>query len=357
MKKILYIIICVVGLVSCQQGPQATIEGTISDGANQTLYIDRMASNEVSCVDSVALPKDGSFRFCIDLAEYPDLYRLRIDKRDLIVAVDSASHITFTCPVAELPRTIVEGSEATNDITTLRRSIQEKSAEEHKAFARDFILRNPRSIAAYYALLQQQNRVVVFHPYDLNDRPCFAAVATAWHTFYPNTLRGKALYNFVHGIIQQERQAAHNAQLQEFIASSENAFLDIALPDENGDEQHLESLRGKVILLDFSAIDMNQSQAYIFELRELYNKYHNKGFEIYQVSADTNPFLWEDIAENLPWTTVRSEQGPLSQYFVTYNVQRIPTTFLFNRQGEIVARDLSFEQLPEAIEACLAKKK
>ena len=55
----------------------------------------------------------------------------------------------------------------------------------------------------------------------------------------------------------------------------------------------LSDLRGKVIVLDFSAIEMEQSKGYIFELRELYNRYQSRGMAIYSVSLDRNKLLWE----------------------------------------------------------------
>ncbi len=333
-----YILLSLIGcLVGCTGSHKTEITGTITDAAGKTVYLDQVGAQRTTTLDSLTAKKDGSYRFSFETQDLPELYAVRTAGQKEYFVVDSLG---------------VNQAE-TDKIAEFRSSLQEKSLEEHKAAAREYILKNPRTVAAYYALLQQKDGLFIFNPYEKVDRPCYAAVATAWNVFYPNNARTKVIYNLVDDIIQEERQLEQNARLQEMIANAENAFLDITLPNENGVEWSLSAYRGKVILLDFSAAEMEHSQAYIFELRELYDKYHARGLEIYQVSADTNPIAWEATAENLPWTTVRSEYGAYASCFQLYNVQRIPTLYLLNRKGEVVARNLSFDALPAAIEKCL----
>ncbi len=333
-----YILLFLMGcLVGCADSQKTEISGIIPDAAGQMIYLDQMGAQRTTTLDSLEVRNDGTYRFCFVPQELPELYAVRTAGYKEYVVVDSLG---------------VNQAE-TDKIAELRVSLKEKLLDEHKASARDYILRNPRTFAAYFALLQQKDDSFIFNPYDKTDRQCYAAVATAWNVFHPTLARTQALYGMVDGIIQDERKLEHNARLQELIAASENAFLDITLPDENGVECSLSAYRGKVILLDFSAAEMDYSQAYIFALRDLYDKYHARGLEIYQVSADSNPMLWTATAENLPWTTVRSPYGIEAPCFLQYNVQRLPTLFLFNRKGEVMARYLSVDELPAAIEKCL----
>ena len=128
------------------------------------------------------------------------------------------------------------------------------------------------------------------------------------------------------------------------LIAAENAFLDIALQDDNGITQSLSDLRGKVIVLDFSAIEMEQSKGYIFELRKLYNRYSKRGMAIYSVSLDRNRLLWEDGVVNLPWTNVYAGEKA-TEVLMQYNVQAIPTLFLLDRKGNVQGRYSNFEQL------------
>lgn len=353
MKKI-YILLLPLLMVACRRGPVFELSGTITGAERETLYVEQLTVRKTLTLDSVVLSKDGSFRFRVDRPVYPDLYRLRIGNRSLVLAVDSTEHIGIDTSSDSLAYTMsITGSEKTLKITQLRRAVLTAEPAVHKQLAKDMILDDPRSIVAYFALFQQRKGAFVFDVYDKRDRMYYSAVATAWHAFMPDSERSKMLYALVMDVIREERRLQNQLAVQAFIEQSDNAFLDITLPDENGLMQSLSDLRGQVILLDFSAFEMEKSTAYIFELRELYNRFHKRGLEIYQVSADNNRLLWEQSAENLPWTTVRSEYAGFASCFQTYNVQSVPTLFLLNRKGEVVGRNISFDKLPAEIEKCL----
>ncbi len=341
-------------LAGCRDSETFQTSGTITGAENEILYLEETSLRSTRTIDSVRLTQEGKFRFTAKAPEYPELYRLRIGKKSVVLAVDSTEHISVETTLDNMAYSpCISGSDATLQIVELRQSLRSKPLAEHKEYARKVILSNPRSIAAYYALFQTKDNRLVFDPYDKADRPYYSAVATAFHAFMPEYERSKALYNLVTDIITTERTAKQEAAIREFIAQADNTFLDIILPDQNGTERRLSDYKGKVILLDFSTTDIDNYFAYIFELRELYNRYHQKGLEIYQVSADNSRLRWEQATTELPWTTVRSEQGVNAMCFRQYNVSALPTLFLINRQGEVVQRVQSFDKLPAAIEQCL----
>lgn len=340
-------------LTGCQNG-QPKITGVIRDADTLTLYLERLDARKTVVLDSCRLRRSGKFAFTLPQKEYPELYRLRVGKEALTLVVDSTEHIQIETTKDSLSYTLsLTGSQHSLALTELRCALVSLPLDEYKQQASHLILQDPRSMVAYYALLTARNAQMVFDLTLPQDRKYFAAVATAWHTFYPNCERSKALYDLVLEVIQSERKAQSSAAWQDFLAQADNAFLDIVLPDENGVEQALSASLGKATLLVFSMTSMKGNTAYLFELRDLYNQYHGQGFEIYQVSADQDILLWSETAQNLPWTTVRGETGAHDKAFLTYNVSAVPTTFLFNAKGEIVGRDFSFEQLHGQIEKCL----
>ncbi len=69
--------------------------------------------------------------------------------------------------------------------------------------------------------------------------------------------------------------------------------------------------------------------------RFLYNKYKNKGFEIYQVSLDDDIHFWKCSCENIPWICVHETNGTAVNL---YKVTKLPTYFLINRSNELVKR-------------------
>lgn len=354
MKFRLSIYICLLlFFASCNDAPRFVVDGTISGAKDSILYFEHLALKGTQTLDSVRLKENGTFRFSAEPPAYPDLYSLRIARKRLVLAVDSVEHIAVVATVDSLPFAHIDNSPNSLAIVELRRSLRELPRAEHKQIARETILKNPRSIVAYYALFQQHNGFFVFNPYDKADRPYFQAVATSWNYYMPDNERSKALYNLTLDAIKDVRAQENQQALRQFINESENAFLDITLPDHNGETQALSQFRGKVILLDFSTTQMERRTGYVFELRELYNKYHKRGLEIYSVSADNNSLAWANSVSRLPWVNVRGEEGAADPCFRQYNVQQLPTLFLFNKKGEVVRRFSDFEGMADEIEQCL----
>ena len=346
MKHILVYLSLIVGLfVSCQRTSQFTIEGVISNAEGETLYLEHTALMKTSVVDSCILTDEGDFLLQASAPQYPDFYRLRIGGSSLILAVDSTETISITATRKGLANTLsIEGSNCTSAIAQLRANAHTASREELREEAQKIIIANPRSLAAYYAVFMKLGKEYIWNIFDPADRRMYQAVATSFNTWMPEYERTKALYAQVTDVMQAERNATNQAVVRQLIDNAENAFLDIALTDDNGITQSLADLRGKVIVLDFSAIEMEQSKGYIFELRELYNQYHNRGLAIYSVSLDRNKLLWEDGVVNLPWTNVYAGEQAI-EVLTRYNVQSLPTLFLLDRKGNVQGRYTNFEQL------------
>lgn len=346
MKHILVYLSLIVGLfVSCQRTTQFTIEGVISNAEGETLYLEHTALMKTSVVDSCILTDEGDFLLQASAPQYPDFYRLRIGGSSLILAVDSTETISITATREGLANTLsIEGSNCTSAIAQLRANAHTASREELREEAQKIIIANPRSLAAYYAVFMKLGKEYIWNIFDPADRRMYQAVATSFNTWMPEYERTKALYAQVTDVMQAERNATNQAVVRQLIDNAENAFLDIALTDDNGITQSLADLRGKVIVLDFSAIEMEQSKGYIFELRELYNQYHNRGLAIYSVSLDRNKLLWEDGVVNLPWTNVYAGEQAI-EVLTRYNVQSLPTLFLLDRKGNVQGRYTDFKQL------------
>lgn len=85
----------------------------------------------------------------------------------------------------------------------------------------------------------------------------------------------------------------------------------------------------------------------------MYEKYHPQGLEIYQVSVDENEYAWKQTAKNLPWVTVLNNVAEGGKVLQQYNVGSLPTTFVFNRNGELVQRVLDIADLDSAVAKCL----
>lgn len=345
MKKLFVYLLAAGALIGCQREPMFCVTGNITGAEDLTLYLEHTALLQTDLMDSCILDKDGAFSLHATAPAYPDMYRLRIGKQSLLLAVDSTEEISVTTSLDSLSTTqSIKGSEASLCIAQLRATARQGSLEQVREHAQQIIVSNPRSLAAYYAVFFKKNGQYIWDISNKADRRMFQAVATSFNTWMPNYARSKALYAQVSDVMKAEKMAVQQMAVKQLIDEADNAFLDIELPDEIGNNQALSSLQGKVIVLDFSAIEMDQSREYIFELRELYNEFHTRGLEIYSVSLDRNKLLWEDGVTNLPWTNVYAGEKSI-EVLSLYNVQTIPTLFLFDKSGMIQGRYTDFKAL------------
>lgn len=124
---------------------------------------------------------------------------------------------------------------------------------------------------------------------------------------------------------------------------------DIVLPDTSGIHQmKLSDLRGKVVLVDFWASWCRPCRMENPNVVKLYQKYHDKGFEIFSVSLDNDRDKWlKAIADdNLSWPSHVSELMGWRTFVCTqYGINSIPATVLVDRDGKVLARNLRGSQL------------
>jgi peroxiredoxin len=146
---------------------------------------------------------------------------------------------------------------------------------------------------------------------------------------------------------------AEQAQAIDASKISQAGVIEIALPDNRGVVRKLTALKGKAVLLDFHVFATKESTARIMKLRELYNKYHAQGFEIYQVSLDPDEHFWKESVAALPWVSVRDAGGLNAESASQYNVQTVPTFFLIDKNNVLQKRDVQVKDLDAEIKALL----
>ena len=376
------LIIAVLALltVACQpKVDRFTLNGQIAEADGKTLYLDHLGLEKVEIIDSVKLDSEGQFSFNpVSPKDCFDFYRLRIDNKVINLVVDSTETLTVTAslPVMQIAY-MVEGSDNSAQLKELvmeqmgllqdlrkvtsqyrspdRTALQQQILEMVDVFksdiTTDFILPNPGSPCAYYALFLSINGQMVFDPQiDRQDAKCFAAVATQMDMRYPDAVRTKHLHNVaLKGMAKTSPSRNSNVSaetIQQFESLiEETGLIEIELPDWRGQTRKLSDQKGKVILLDFTAYKTDYSPNYTLLLRGLYDKYADKGFDIYQVSVDNDESFWMNTASNLPWICVRDEESVYSTYLKSYNVQQLPAVFLIDRDGNITDRPEKTDEL------------
>ena len=375
------VVLAALSVASCNNN-KFTVEGQISGAKDSVLYFENVGLEGINVLDSVKLSDSGDFSFSQDANQAPEFYRLRIADQIINVSIDStetvqvkgqypgmASNYTVSgsdnCDkIRELAlkqidlqaKAIALQSNTELGIVKANDSIQTLIDAYKDEVKRNYIYKEPYKAYAYFALFQAIGNYLIFNPRsNKEDIKAFAAVATSWDTYYPHAERGQNLHNIaIEGMKNQRIVDSQNADIQVDASKVQEAgVLDIALLDNKGVMRHLTDLKGQVVLLDFHVFAMDESPARIITLRELYNKYHAQGLEIFQVSLDPDEHFWKQQTAALPWINVRDEDGVNSQRLTLYNIQAVPDFFIIDRGNNLVKRAAQIKDLEAEIKALL----
>ena len=371
--------ICTI-ICGCQKSNNFTVKGIVAGGGGQTLYLDNTGLSSTTVLDSVKLKSDGKFSFSMPRPKYPDFYRLRLKKELIFFSVDSTETIIFTADAHNFETSYtVEGSDnskafkeitlarldANQELQKLRNShgmnlipdsTYQESADKaislYKETAKKYIYGAPMSPAAYFALFQQIDGLWLFDLYDRTDSKAYGAVATSYKTYYPESPRAKQIESLALQSLKVTRGERQKAL--DLANAREVNFIDIELPDINGKIIKLSDIaKGKAVLVNFTAHQTEWAPSFNIRLSELYSKYKERGFEIYQISLDSDLHFWKNASTNIPWVSVHDPQSIYSSIAALYNVRQLPALFLLNSKGEMIKRIESADTIENDIKSAI----
>ena len=223
---------------------------------------------------------------------------------------------------------------------------------EFDTIKKDFILNNRNSPSIFIALYDITNFI--------EEKKLLEIVAESISKHFPNTAFHEASILTMNKANQQiEMQKQQKLMLEKQQEEMLNAGIAIGkpapelnFPDQNGNLIALSSLKGKVVLLDFWASWCGPCRKENPFVVSLYNKYKNKGFDIYSFSLDNNKPKWiQAIAhDGLIWNNHVSDlKGWQSEGAAKYLIRSIPQTFLIDRNGKIAEIGLRGSELEQKI--------
>jgi peroxiredoxin len=376
-KKLIFYLFVVLVSVACKNN-SVRISGTIINPAvDSYIYLDELKGNGLNPVDSIKVTSDGSFRFKKEVTQ-PSFYLLKSNNNNfLTMLLEPGEKITLKVQKDSLNEPVsITGSKGTELMAEYNKNLQstikkmtglhniyEQNSDkpdlpkliesldslaniylnEINTYTKKYIDDNLTSLVSLVALYQQvAPSVYIMNP--AKDMKYFLKVDSSMFSLYPNYEPVVSLHEQV-----KEIAAKVNGDSVATPASATGAVApDISLPSPEGDTIKLSSTRGSIVLLDFWASWCTPCRKENPNLVTVYNMYHKKGFQIYQVSLDKTRDAWlkgiqDDHLDK--WIHVSDVQYWNSIVVPLYKIESIPANFLLDKEGHVIASNLRGERL------------
>ncbi len=376
MKVFRYIALAAASAAALSCSHSARIDGTVADYPQSPVVVKLLDVNTYRVLDTVMTDAAGRFscKVAVEKGEPEFVYAFKGDTKiasavvlpgdRLVIKADTLGHYDVEGSEESLLLKEVELGYASflDDVSKAMAPLSQSAGSAQNAEV-------SREVSSLY--LQYYRKALSFimkHPRSITSVPvCFQTVTEGFPVFNTNTdaIRFRALADsleavypeskYVKALIRETERREKMLALEANIRSAQpSGFPDIILSDMQGQKSSLSSVDSKVILLHFWATSDAQQKLFNQDvLKPVYAKYHDKGFEIYSVSLDTDKSAWASVvkAQQLPWINVCDTRGAASPYVATYNVTSLPLSYIIC-DGELKGDKISDAK---GLEAFLAK--
>lgn len=340
------------------------------------VYLEKMSPSGESIIDSVQLTKDGAYRFVIkDAAFTPTLYNILYNGDRIPLLLSRGEDVEVGALGNALANYTVSGSKESELLREFNReylngqlALRELLSRYHNASESDrkklttqyndtyrdikrkqisFIVENKEYVASVYALYQRLPGEQHLSSAE-SDIIYYRAVSDGLSKTRPAS---PFLLRVNNDIARMEAQASLLKTIEA------RTFPELNGVDMYGNKIALSSLEGNIILIDFWSAELGNSNAFNAELKEIYEEYYDKGFRVYQVSADTSKAQWIRTVQEqrLPWISVCDFLAEDSPMLRAYNIRKLPSNYLIDRQGNIIGKDLYSDALAEKLKSVINK--
>lgn len=355
MKK-LSILFAIIVLAACSSNNGFVIEGSITGSEVKTVYLEKI-TGQSTIIDSFQIGENGKFKF-VGTAETEGIYRLNFSNvRAIDLLVDNTSKIEVNVDAKKgMDQYDLKGSEASLEIQKVNKIL-------YDTYKMVDVLQN-QFAAAQSAPNAEQEGAKIEQKYnetmDNQNAEIQSFIKKSNNLlidFYAlSYLNIDDNYDFIKTIIVEHKDKLASTEYTKQYADKFSEYSNVAigsiapeikLNDPSGKEIALSSLRGKVVLIDFWASWCGPCRQENPNNVKLYKEFKDKGFEIYGVSLDKTKENWTEaiMQDKLTWIHVSDLKYWSSAAAATYKVEAIPATFLIDKDGKILAKNLRGEEL------------
>lgn len=376
MKKITLCALILSALYACNSSKNASgfeIKGTLSNSKGEPIYLEKLGQKAVEVVDSAVIDEKGEFMMN-SYSPSIGFYRLRINEANFAMLVlDSGQKVSITGDARMLGNNYTaEGSPDTKlylEYNTLAQNQKVRTDSLENIFRTAIVTMKLDSLRAdslskelqkpYEDMIAKYSDAVAKKIKENNSS--FASIMAIQQLTPQNYLDvyqaldkglsakypGNSDIKSFHAMVQQTAMMVERTNALKVGKEAP----ELILPMANDKELALSSLRGKVVLIDFWASWCAPCRKEMPNVKRAYEKYKNKGFEIYGVSLDKERDAWLEAItkDGLTWPQVSDLKFWQSEAVQIYAVQSIPFAVLIDRDGKILATDLRGAELDKKL--------
>lgn len=356
------LIVSVLFLLASCSGGKSSISGKIENAENETLFFEHLTPTKVNKLDSVKLDKKGNFKMNVKIPEY-GFYRIRLtDNNFITLLLDSVANVEITANALNMQNGYtISGSPESEKIAELFENMKAQFAQRdsigrlYNTLGQEGKLDSvtAMNLSAQYMQISEANRQYVLKFINENNGSLLPLLAGEYLNPQEN---GPELIKLGETLEQNFPNSDYvktfNARMSDLKRLSIGSQApEIVVSDPEGKQIALSQFRGKVVLIDFWASWCKPCRMENPNVVKMYQKYKNKGFEIFGVSLDRDKAAWvEAIADDhLTWKHGSELAFWNSSFVKSYNIDGIPKTFLLDQNGIIIAKDLRGSQLEQKL--------
>jgi len=369
------------------KGEEFVINGTIKNTKSKFIFLEKLSHSSIFLVDSVKINDKGNFIFKANIDQI-GFYRITLSKNasqspTWLLSLSPNEKLTATLDALKPNEYIFKGDAKQTDFQTMLQTVNTQQADlmqlsnQYQNITKD----NPNSKDASALMQMIQSKSDQFNTYISNVLLNSINPITKYYLYsiilqqmqgqqLPNEIL-QQITNFskeIDSTLPKSIYASDFAKIASNLAKSNQnngepedmlsigkPAPDVSFIDESGKNVTLSSFKGKTVLMDFWASWCRPCRNENPNVVAAYKKYKDKGFMIVSISQDRDLDRWKQaiIQDGLIWNSHFADQKINNAASILYKVSYIPKTYLIDKNGIIIAKDLRGAALEEALEKAL----